>query len=187
MISKFLDLLDIVPGFVWLGICIFLGMSVVGSRVQLANARAQISEEVSKFATYRSEVSAKQALAVQKQREVELENFRNSEKVAYEQQKRDKTYAEQLARSRSNEQRMRDELSSFRAAAAGDAQRGDVARLAARADLATGLYASCRDEYRGMAAEAERIRRQALGLWEYIKGNSQCSRPFGANVTEPVD
>lgn len=191
MITKLFDLL---PGWAWFLICVFLALACVGLNVQLANAHAKISEEIAnvakeqkKFLDYEAKVQANQAVAVAKQREIELHNFRNSERIAYEQERRDKAYADQLAQLRSRDQRMRNELDAFRAAAAGDAQRGDVARLAARADLATGLYAACREEYRSMAAEAEQLRRKAVGLFNYIKGNSMCSRPFGAGAAEPAD
>lgn len=191
MIEKFFDIL---PGWAWAIIVAFLLLALTGSHIQLANARAKISEEIAnvakereKFSKYEAQVHANQAAAVAKQREVELHNFRNSERIAYEQQKREQALADQLAQLRSRDQRMRDELASFRAAAARDAQRGDVARLAARADLATELYEACRVEYGSMAAEAERIRLKAVGLFDYIKGNSMCSARFGASVPEPAD
>lgn len=191
MITKVFDLL---PGWAWFLVCVFLALVCVGLNIQLANAHAKISEEVAnvakeqkKFSDYEAQVHKNQAVAVAKQREVELHNFRNSERVAYEQQQRDKTFADQLAQLRSRDQRMRNELTAYRAAAARDAQRGDVARLAARADLSTQLYEACRIEYGSMAAEAERIRLQAVGLFDYIKGNNMCSQPFGASAPEPAD
>jgi chromosome segregation ATPase len=193
VIKAILAFIDGVPGIVWAAIVAALLFMVVSMTMgnakvknDLRDAQTEHAKTKSEYSQYQADVEKKQRLAEAKQREIELSNFRNAEKVAYESAKREAALADDLARSRSREQRLRDEISSFRAATARDAASGNTAALAAKANTATELYESCGTEYRSMAEEAERVRIQAIGLLDYIRGNSMCSSRFGQGVPEPA-
>lgn len=183
---KFFDFFELIPGWVWASVVTFGLFVLFAYSWQAKSLERDLAKSHEAHATYVAEAERKQAKAVAEQRDIELHNFRNSERVTYEQHEREVRLADELTRVRGNEQRVRNELSTFRAATARNAASGNLAALAANAATATELYQACGSEYRAMATEAERVRVQALGLRSYIRGNSMCSTPFGGAAPEPA-
>jgi hypothetical protein len=166
--------------------CAFAVFVMFSYAWQVNSLERDLAKSLQVHSEYVADAERKQAEAVALKHDIELHNFRNSERIAYEQQKRESSLAAELARLRGGEQRVRDELKAFRTATARNAKSGNTAALAANAAIATELYQACGIEYRDMAKEAERVRVQAVGMWDYIRGNSMCSTPFGGAVPEPA-
>jgi hypothetical protein len=185
--------LDAIPGLVWAlivaGLVGFIVLDEIRDAAELRNTVAKYNKEVQahaqtklEYSNYREDAQKKVNLALEALRELERVSQLNAERTARETAQREAAMAAELAQLRNREQRVRDDLATFRAAAARDAQSGNTAALAAKADTAVQLYSSCGEEYRSMAAEAEGIRVQAVGLLDFIRRNPMCSAQFGPDA-----
>lgn len=181
----FFKVFDILPGFVWALIVAVLLASNVAGVVMLKSEQAAHGETKAQFADYKLDVTEKARAAEAERRSTELASFRNSERVQIEQAKRDEAATAERNALRSERDSLRADAKSFRAGIARDTASGDVAGLAAKANTAIQLHEACSERYSGMAEEAEPIRLQAIGLLDYIRGNAQCSTPFGGAAPEP--
>lgn len=181
----FYKVFDILPGFVWAIIVAVLLASNVAGIYMLNSEQAEHGKTKVLFADYKLDVTNKARAAEAERRSTELASFRNSERVQSEQAKRDEAAAAERATLRRERDSLRNAVQGFRAGIAHDSASGNVAGLTAKADTAVQLHETCSERYSGMAEEAEPIRLQAIGLLDYIRGNPQCSTPFGDAVPDP--
>jgi hypothetical protein len=153
---------------------------IAGLKVQLASKENDRLKLDGEFTSYREKAN-EQALAAQAEKQrVEQQAADNERKTRNEQEQMAKAGAAERARLLGTISGLRVQLDAYAAGTAGDAARGDVAALAARATTAGKLLAACTGEYSDLASRAEETRQQAVGLYTYIKGNPMCSTPFGA-------
>jgi hypothetical protein len=176
---------DVIPGFAWALLCVVLLAGLGTATYQLADERADHGKTKVEFSEYKLDVTDKARIAEKERRDTELHSFRNSERVRDEQTRREQVAAaERTSLMRANT-RLRDEADRFRAGIARDSASGDLAAVTAKANTAVELFQACRGRYAALGSAAEAVRTQAVGLYEYIRGNRQCSTPFGEAAFEP--
>lgn len=153
-----LKLLDVIPGFVWAGICAFLLLFSGVAYYRMNSAKMEL-------ATYKADVA---------------ENTRQAEAAARAKEQAMRTQVDRIANNAAKKQT---ELASRVADAAASAAslRDDIERLNARptpadpqsaafaneARTARQLLGSCTKEYRSVAQAADELRDQVTGLQDY--------------------
>jgi hypothetical protein len=178
-----MDLMSKVLIAVLLAMLAVLGVQewrVKGLEFQLSQKESARLKLDGEFTTYREQAVGKALAAQAEQQRITQLAADNERKTRDEQDKLRKAFAAERAGLLGTIGGLRLQLDAYAAGTAGDAARGDVAALAARATTAGKLLAACTSEYSALADRAEETRLQAVGLYSFIKGNQLCSTPFGS-------
>ena len=163
---------------IWAIICVALITTTAISRYELYTAKKDYDKLDQAFAEYRTQAEVNAATAQAKIQELETRAIENERKVRDEQEKLLQANALDRADLERTIASLRKQQVRFSAGITADAQSGNVAALAARAATARELFEACSERYKELGDKAESVRLQAVGLYQYVKGNPLASTPF---------
>lgn len=153
-----LKLLDVIPGFVWAGICAFLLLFSGVAYYRMNSAKMEL-------ATYKADVAENTRKAEAQARAKEQAMRTQVDRIANNAAKKQTELAARAATSDVVNRELRDTVERLNARPAPtDAQ---SAAYAIEASTARKLLGSCTTEYRSVAQAADELRDQVTGLQDY--------------------
>jgi chromosome segregation ATPase len=148
---------------IWLrvGLIIAAVLAIALAGYKVGSDRVQAKWDIERAKQTEIRLEAEQAARKEEQRRAE-----ESQRIASEQSKREAEYRDRVAAAEQSLGGLRDTVARLNSR---PAPRGaEAAGYAREASVARELLGSCTSEYRGVAAEADGLRNQVIGLQQWV-------------------
>lgn len=173
-----LTFFNLIPKIVYMLGAAVLAALLATTAWQLHSQKSKYEKLDKAFVEYRLLTESNAAKAQAEVRTLETRANDNERKTRDEQDKLQKANALDRANLERTIASLRKQQVRYAAGIAADAKTGNITSLATRATVAGELFQACSGRYTELGDEAETVRLQAIGLYQYIKGNPLASTPF---------